>query len=423
MSMNEHQLDHLFEQARSQKPEASFEETKRAFVTAAIIGAGGVLATKGLLKLLTIKKGIIMISVASILTTTSIIVATTTTTVPTAQTPPAESEAVPAMVQAEPKIQNQPQVAARLNPQPDEKTLTVLAVNAEELPVDDTLPIAAHAVAQPPAPTALAGVALPTNSPIMRPATKGLQTLCAEIEPYDMRFIITENTTSADFDAIAKKAETAGIAFKAKPKYKNDKLVHLRLTMKLDAKDEGSQYVSSTFDIEGEFEYQVAWNIADDGKAEYIYCGEKQENRADRSELNEEFFEFDDCFAARMDRLGEAFEKADWSYFDAFEESADEFGEAFEVYFNEGYFEKFEDEMEALQDDIEEAIEKCEQNLMNREEMEEEVGKATEALERLIELEMREVEAEMLRIEQKMLEKEAELKRLEQERKRASEKQ
>ncbi len=74
MSFSDENLAELFSQARNQKPVASLDETKKAFVTATVVAAGGVLATKGLLHLLTAKKWIIMLSTITIITTGTLIV-------------------------------------------------------------------------------------------------------------------------------------------------------------------------------------------------------------------------------------------------------------------------------------------------------------------------------------------------------------
>ncbi len=57
MNINDQELEQLFNQARLEEPIASFEDTQKAFLTATVVAAGGVLATKNLLKLLTLKNG------------------------------------------------------------------------------------------------------------------------------------------------------------------------------------------------------------------------------------------------------------------------------------------------------------------------------------------------------------------------------
>jgi hypothetical protein len=60
MSVSKKNLAQLFSQARNQQPVPSLNETKTAFITARVSAVGGVLASKGLLQLLTTKKWIII---------------------------------------------------------------------------------------------------------------------------------------------------------------------------------------------------------------------------------------------------------------------------------------------------------------------------------------------------------------------------
>lgn len=73
MSQNHVNIDNLFEQARSIETQVSFDQTKKAFLTTLLLSAGGVLASKGVLKLLTTKKWLIMMSVITSVTTASIV--------------------------------------------------------------------------------------------------------------------------------------------------------------------------------------------------------------------------------------------------------------------------------------------------------------------------------------------------------------
>ena len=76
MNLSNNELDQLFETVRKEKPVASYEETQRAFIAATIATAGGVLATKGLLKLFTFKQWIMMTSVLSAATVGTLLVTT-----------------------------------------------------------------------------------------------------------------------------------------------------------------------------------------------------------------------------------------------------------------------------------------------------------------------------------------------------------
>lgn len=103
MSFSDENLAELFSQARNQKPVASLDETKKAFVTATVVAAGGVLATKGLLHLLTAKKWIIMLSTITIITTGTLIVSLSPNPEEAAENAPSSNNSIAAIDQSQPE--------------------------------------------------------------------------------------------------------------------------------------------------------------------------------------------------------------------------------------------------------------------------------------------------------------------------------
>ena len=389
MNMNDEKLDYLFNQARSQEPVASLEETKKAFVMATVTAAGGVLATKGLLKLLTAKKWIIMLSTVTIITTGSIIVGLSSNPKEPEMEKPVPSETIVTTVDdREPlltDLSNDSGSVELVEPyaelegaeiaRPEKEDLFELIGNEPDFFEENDFKFEADTN----------GIAFVSQRP-----PKKLDQLARtqeEIRSYDQRFQITEKTTVEDLENIKKSAEASGIDFDYKAKYNKDKLTKLRLEIKTEDKSgdgHDSQFIMTNLNIQGEFDYTIAWDQNEDGSVEHVYCGHTDE--------------FDDdiegALEDAMDELESILDDIDLT---ALMIEMDSLGDIIARDF-EIEWEELEEELAEHQEEIQEAFEE-----FDREDMEAVILEITESsaeLIRLLNVELEEI--------QKSLEKEME---------------
>lgn len=280
MNMNEQQLDQLFEQARTEEPQVSYEDTKRMFITASIVTLGGVLATKGLLKLLTIKKGIIMFSAISMLTTASIVAVTLA--LPSTKTTNKNSSNEQSNTQLSQIDQPVNKIAV------DEKVRLKHINNLEEstkVKQEDLILIDNRKIDKinlyPQYNGTLAAI---------KPAKQNqIQIALNEIEPYSKRFVITNQTTHEELEQIKKNAEQAGAKFDYTAKYRNNKLSKFYFKLEIGEKGNTSekiQVIEGNIKADEEFEYVIGWSEDENGKVINIKCGD-DDDRAELEEIEE----------------------------------------------------------------------------------------------------------------------------------------
>lgn len=418
MSLSDENLAHLFSQARNQKPVATLSETKKAFITATVVAAGGVLATKGLLQLLTAKKWIIMLSTVSIITAGTLIVSLSSD--------PAKSEenALTNEVQSSIITVNEPKEIAHSNldasPYLETEIPTELAAvdptNFFEL-IDDEpefLEVNDFIVAEDSNGIEFKTIN-PTNKEPRIAESKG------EIKPYARRFEITENTTKKDFEKMKRDAENDGIDFFYRAKYKEDKLSKLRLELKIESEEEGqTQYVMTSLTIQGEFSYTLAWDKSNEGQATHITCGHteefEEENEDDVQGAIEESVRELENLIAELELNG---------VFVSLDSFADHISKTTEFHWAE-----MEDKMDILEVELEETMKELEQEdlqammKMLTESSVELVKTLQEELEKIeIKLEKeQEMEKEQKEIENELEEMEKEQKKMKKEQKDEEEK-
>ncbi|UKN02310.1 hypothetical protein K6119_02095 [Paracrocinitomix mangrovi] len=271
--MNEEQkLDQLFALAREQAPEVSFDETKKRFLGAAVLAAGGVLATKGIIKLLTTKKWIIMISGITVITSGAVVA---TSLMSSGEEIVAENRLiennnlVTSVLTDSVAIEEQMVEEQMVN---KEDTFVYTPNNAFVAPVDITeLEVIALAPQHQEIPM-IAFVDDDTNKVVK-----------AKDEDYTNKYVITRKTTEAEFDAIKKSAEEAGIDFSYSVKSSDDRLDKFSIHMKMKHKREDGKYNRCTANYQIDYEdddaddsrFVFGWLADDDGKAVKFRSGEK----------------------------------------------------------------------------------------------------------------------------------------------------
>jgi hypothetical protein len=277
MSVSDENLAQLFSQAKKQQPVATLDETKTAFITASAVAVGSVLASKGLLQLLTTKKWIIMLSTVSIITTGTIIASLATGPAETTENTPFDlggqnaiitldqpQETTETVVDASPYLD--PAIPTELTEVNQDDMFELIEDESDFLEGNDFI-IEAD----------VNGIEFKTTNPA--PNGPKLAVSNGEIKSYSQRFDITEKTSKEDFENIKKDAEKDGVDFFYKAKYDNGKLKKLRLELKLDDAEngDGHQYIMSSMTIEGEFNYTIAWDNAEKGTASKVYMGHTDE--------------------------------------------------------------------------------------------------------------------------------------------------
>ncbi|XOV67373.1 MAG: hypothetical protein ACFHU9_17290 [Fluviicola sp.] len=253
MNLSNNELDQLFESVRKEKPVASFEETQRAFVAATIASAGGVLATKSLLKLFTFKQWIIMISVLSAATVGTLLI-----TMPS--TPDRHIE----------KVLNGENPAKEIpSDSPSENKLNAKEVSlqtSEELISSNVLSEKSRVK------TILQTRKIVTQ--LGKPPAL-VKAYVTDDGNYHFEYIITPETSEAQLKELQQKAKEAGFELKYEPTFKEGKLVRLTLHIVQQQKNGQQQDIRiSAIDLEKNHEYKVAWNVDEEGDATTIACGE-----------------------------------------------------------------------------------------------------------------------------------------------------
>ncbi|NOQ72089.1 MAG: hypothetical protein GQ574_08815 [Crocinitomix sp.] len=364
MSVSDENLAQLFSQARNQQPVANLDETKKAFITATVVAAGGVLATKGLLQLLTTKKWIIMLSTITIITTGTLIVGLSANPKETAENIPSvdnqnsiitvdePQESFEAVADASSYLE--PAIPSQLTEIDHNAVFEPLASEPDFLNENDFIAAEDSLDAEPDAEPL-------SHAPRLAEST-------SKIKPYAQRYDITENTTKTDFEKMKREAEKDGIEFTYKAKYTDDKLTKLRLELKIDQEEEDgyAQHVMSNIDIKGSFEYTIAWDNGANGQASNFYCGDTDEfNEEDndaQGELEESINEFEDMLAElQLEDLIENFDSLSeqmWNNFDDidWDDIAAEF-ESFEAEFEEAFEEFKKEDVQKLMEELKESSE------------------------------------------------------------------
>jgi hypothetical protein len=271
MSVSDENLAQLFSQARNQQPVASLGETKKAFMTATVVAAGGVLATKGLLQLLTTKKWIIMLSTVTIITTGTLIASLASNPTETAENTPLIDNQNSIMTVDEPQenIEAVADATPYIEPIIPTELSEVDRNNIFELIEDESDFLEENDFIVEEDSQGIEFKTLPQSSEPRLAESTG------EIKPYSQRFDITQNTTKSDFEQMKKDAEKDGVDFHYKAKYdKDDKLTKLTLELRIEPEEDADhQYVMTNLSVNGDFKYTVAWDNPKGGQSR-IYVGD-----------------------------------------------------------------------------------------------------------------------------------------------------
>lgn len=264
-------MDKLFEQASRIETEVSFEETKRAFMKSLILSAGGVLATKGVLKVLTTKKWIIMISAITAISTASIVAVMSFA--PNDKEPIETSKIIP-------------------NSSIDEVQDGEEELIIEPTKVFDQIDIAENEIIEgsnadiiffesenfdPTADFVIYEEFENDDSSFIEIDANGNMVAPKKIIPYAERFEITSKTTEAELLSMKKKAEAAGIKFNYKAKIKNSKLQKISIQANIDQRN-NQQSMSITSDNFKDSDDPVifGWFEDDKGKANEMGYGDEK---------------------------------------------------------------------------------------------------------------------------------------------------
>lgn len=246
MNLSDSQLDQLFEGVRKEKPVVSYEETRRAFLKATVLAAGGTLATKSILKLFNIKQWIMMISVLSVLTAGTLLVTLNSSPVESGRemsnklAPKEEIETTNEQTEKEKSTHKQIAELQKLN-----SKLTTLNPEPLEIFIE------------------------PGKPPVE------VRAYLRSDGSYHFVYVITSETTPEDLKELQEKAKAAGIELICEPDFSDNKLRHLSMSIIQKTENGHSSNIQiSDINLEETPEYSVAWNVDEEGTATTIACGE-----------------------------------------------------------------------------------------------------------------------------------------------------
>ncbi|GAB5417775.1 MAG: hypothetical protein Crog4KO_24760 [Crocinitomicaceae bacterium] len=245
MNLSNNELDQLFENVRQEKPVATFDETQRAFVAATIATAGGVLATKGLLKMFTFKQWIMMISVLSAATVGTLLVGMSSSPVTADENQMASAELPKkeiSVVEIEKETDESEKTVEKLTP------LKSLTASIGELLTNDNGAVYAR-----------------RNTPI--------QVVAYRLDDGSYKFVykITPNTTEEDLKRMQQEAKDSGFELEYTASFNDNKLETLNLEITQEKANGTKQNIHiSDIDLTEEKEYKIAWDVDDEGQATTI---------------------------------------------------------------------------------------------------------------------------------------------------------
>lgn len=256
-------IDQLFEQARTIETEVSFDQTRKAFLSAILLAAGGVLATKGVLKLLTTKKWLIMISAITTVTTASIVGVMSFTPkieeVTSVQVLDNTADlATKELVVESPEFkENDAVFIANIEDEDQEETIHVVESEDftnigdftiyQELFNEDTIKVNANGNFEK-----------------------------EEIRAYSERFEISSKTTIEDLEKMKAVAEEAGIKFNYKAKIKQNKLKSIALHTEIkERNNQQSMSITSDDFKEEDVPMVFGWYSNKHGKATEMGFGDE----------------------------------------------------------------------------------------------------------------------------------------------------
>ncbi len=268
---NSFNMDKLFEQASRIETEVSFEDTKQAFMKSLILSAGGVLATKGVLKLLTTKKWLIMISAITTISTASVVAVMSF--VPNDKEPIEASQVITTNASDDQNIIQEEFVIEPLSELGENFQMEEDGVEDSNSDIiifesEDFDPTADFIIYEEFDNDDTSHIEFDANGNIAK--TK-------KIIPYAERFEITSNTTEDELRAMQTKAEEAGIKFNYKAKIKNNKLQRISIQAKIDQRN-NQQSMSITSDDLKDSDAPVVfgWFEDDKGNANEMGYGDEK---------------------------------------------------------------------------------------------------------------------------------------------------
>jgi len=270
MNLSNSELDKLFEEVRNEKPVASFDETQRAFLAGTIAAAGGVLATKSLLKIFTFKQWIMMISVLSAATVGTLLVT----------------------------MSNSPVKVDKKHVAPTEmpkKEITVTETIPEKQ-AEETNP---ELVVAPISPiqtfkAKLEEVLQPEKGAVYARKKQPVQLVAYRMDDGSYKFVynITPYTSEAELLKMQKEAKDAGFDLTYDANFNQETKKLERLSLQIIQEEESGQTQNvqiSNIELKEGSEYRIAWNVDDEGAATTIAYGENfRQNEVDQllAELN-----------------------------------------------------------------------------------------------------------------------------------------
>ncbi|MDB3907786.1 hypothetical protein N9355_09980 [Crocinitomicaceae bacterium] len=255
MNLSNSELDQLFESVRKEKPVATYSETERAFIAGTIASVGGVLATKRLLKLLTFKQWIIMISVLSAATVGTLMVTMSAAPVK------GNNETAEANLSVPAKEINKEEATKKTSEATESNILKLEKLRSITAKLEEAK--SASLIQARKITTQYGKPPVTVRAYLMDDGT------------YHFEYVITAETTEQQPKELQEKAKEAGFELKYQPTFSDSKLQKLSLQIVQKKENGQSQDIRiSEIDLEENSEYKVAWNVDDKGTATTIACGE-----------------------------------------------------------------------------------------------------------------------------------------------------
>ena len=291
MDNQDQQLDKLFKTAAEQAPEASFEETRKAFVAGAA-AAAGIGFGAWMAQFFTKKVIIIMLSSTTILATTvAVLVSTQPAETDQAETmTPMESQQ-PAIEQVEEPLPNElplvttetllvaGEVELEISNDPDHEEVEITNETTPEEPTPAIAPEQpkpapyAEAAAEPQAGHVQHDLSC---TPLQAPTAKAAEADTTQLT--NVMYIVTNESTYQEFETISEAAKAVGITFKYTLRVRKNRIkkVDLRMSFKNEQTDSRKHSMAN-----GNFELVIGWSLNQQGKVVSFYNGEDVDDLPD----------------------------------------------------------------------------------------------------------------------------------------------
>ncbi len=260
MKNQENRLDQLFDRAKHQIPQASFNETKRRLLPAISVGLlAGLFAKWAVLS--TKFKLIIMLSTITLISTSALLIASSLSSTIDGNEKVIKNHTIPSDQNM--NLTSEGGITKSVYYDKNELIIKTMIDSSLKLLVEEfILPEETITLRTLEAASTISKELLePSN--FIQPLDKNL---LADKQD-TIRYKIDENTTKSELDAIQAEALKAGIDFSVTTKIRISKIKRLKLNMTIGGEGKSSSKITFHFSSGNSFNYTFGWALNDEGKA------------------------------------------------------------------------------------------------------------------------------------------------------------